>query len=173
MHFLKIFLINNLNPHIGALVILERNKNKNKTKNDCQGTDSTFTRLEWWNQSVNLNNQVETKRKHVKQSAYWIYFYFFNSFVLIKPLIIAVFSVTFGVSLFITVRAPIKRRTVLSRRFRFLCTLQTVRSHYQKTHQSEILRTVHWLTGLVNDDDDSHDPLPASLWTGVTRTTSS
>ena len=31
-----------LNPNIGVLGILERNKNK--TKNDCQGTDSTFTR---------------------------------------------------------------------------------------------------------------------------------
>ena len=109
------------------------------------------------------------------------FFFSFYSFVLNKPLITAfffsfLFSVTFGVSLFTTVyagRAPIKRRTVLSRRFRFLCTLQTVRSHYQKTHQSEILRTVHLLTGLVNDDDDSHDPLLASLWTGVTRTTSS
>ena len=35
-----------LNPLIGVLGILERNKNKTKQKNDCQGTDSTVTRLE-------------------------------------------------------------------------------------------------------------------------------
>ena len=66
-----------------CLEFLETNKTKtkqSKTKNDCQGTDSTFTRLECWNQSVNLNNQVETKRKHVKKCPVNFFFFFFKFF---------------------------------------------------------------------------------------------
>ena len=70
-------------------------------------------------------------------------------------------------------RCPSKLKLgVLSQRFCFLCgTADCQKSTQECTPIGNFADS--GLIGLINYDDDSHDPLLAILWTGVTRTTSS
>ena len=77
-----------------------------------------------------------------------------------------------SVSLQCTLDGCPSRLRVLSQRFCFLCgTADCQKSAIESTPIGNFADSE--LIGLINYDDDSHDPLLAILWTGVTRTTSS